>query len=190
MKYKCIYTTFILILVVLNFSCTPNSKNNELRHDHLYGKWICRIIDGEYIGIDTLIFNSDLKFKDSQSLSYRSSDSGFDFSTKFNLNIGGTWKLKSDSIYICYDLGSFILNIDPETFSIKTSDHGADTTRLKDLRNDMQEDLSRHLNNTFKTRYGNISNEEVFLGRVTYLDLDSMIISNNGNSLTLHRVLK
>jgi len=190
MKYQYIYITLISGLLIF-FSCSQNSKNiDELNPVYLYGKWTCRIMYGEYNGIDTLNFNSDLNFSDSQSLSYRSSDSGFDFSTRFDFIIGGTWKLKSDSIFIRYDLSSFTSNLDPETFSIKASEQGADTTQMKDLRNNMQKDLSEHLSRTFKAKYENITDKDVFLGRVTYLNLDSMIISNNGNILTLHRVHK
>lgn len=189
MKYNCIYITATLILGLLLPCCSSSTENNGPDPGHLYGKWTCRIADGGYAGTDTLDFSQDLNFNDSQNLSYRSSGSGFDFFSGFKFSIGGTWRLESDSIFICYDLNSFIFNLDPESFSVSASAQGADTARLKDLRHDMREDLSRYLNKTFRDRYGDIAGKEVFLGIVNYVGPDSMIISNSGNTLSLHRVL-
>lgn len=187
MRNKYIITAAMSISGLIILSCSSPKKITELKPGHCYGKWTCRIMDGEFSGIDTLYFNSNLKFNDSQSLSYKSSDSGFDFFTRFYFNIGGTWKLKSDSIYICYESDSFTFNLDASSFRVNATAQGADTTNMQELRNDMLKDLSEYLSKTVKARYENISNRDVYLGRVTYLDRDSMIISNNGNSLTLLR---
>jgi len=189
MKYKYIDTVVALILGLLIISCSQKQKNYEFKPDYLYGKWTCRIMDGEFTGIDTLNFNADLKFKDSQNLSYRSSDSGFEFSTRISFNICGNWKLKTDSLYICYDLDSFTFIANPKSFNVKATAQGADTTNLHEVYHDMFTDLSQHLNRTVKVRYEKIREKDLFLGRVTFIDPDSMIITNNGNSLILHRVM-
>lgn len=189
MKLIRAYTALVMTSGLLTFSCVNTGKNNELKADHIYGKWTCRIVDGEYIGIDTLYFRNDMKFNDSQNLTYKSSDSGFDFISRFNHTISGIWRLASDSIFIRYDIDSFIFNFESNSFSVSASSQGADTIVMKDLRRDMQEDLSRYLNATLRDRYKAISGKDMFMGKVMYLDPDSMVVSNNGLTLTLRRVI-
>lgn len=183
---------FICMLLPLSslVSSCSNASNNELKTEYIYGRWTCKIMGDEYIGIDTLWFRNDSTFFDTQTLTYKASDSGFEFQTRFDFNISGKWQLKSDSVFIYYDSSSIDLRLDPETFTVTAANPNADTTKMISLKEDMSKDLSAYLSSTFKNRYNEIADRDILLGRVNYITPDSMSMTNGSNRLILYRVTK
>ena len=180
-------TPALLPLALTLHSCshTDNSRINEA---DVSGAWMFRIHDEGFSGNDTIRLYRNLTFSESRSVSYSGSDSGFDFSVPFLVNIKGIWHIKNDSLWVHYDYSTLTISIPEHKIRISATGNKADNQKLNVLAADMKKDLCLHVRGFVQSGYASISADKVSLGRITDLQPYSMSISNGKIKTILKRM--
>ena len=182
---KCIIRLYCIVLTVLGITSCNGRQSHTL--EEISGMWECDIKEGEFVGEQRLHFAKDNKLNDEKILNYHSYDSGFDFSMDVRVKISGHWKLTGESIYVRYDIDQLETAADKNTFNIIPTKSNADMEKLEKSKYYMCNELGNKLDMYFFSEFNQISGKFLLLGKIVFLNKDSIILENNTNKVLMRR---
>lgn len=166
--------------------CNRQNQSQALT-ESLTGSWTFAINDGVYSGIDTLCLMPDYAFRDIKSVSYNTSDSGFNISAYLSISISGRWSIKDDTIMALYEPKSLLINLNKDSFNVSARETGANTIALNKLRESMFLTLRTHIVNSITKEFKSMSGRYISLGKVEYVSNDEMVLVSHTRQFLLKR---
>ncbi len=130
-------TPALLPLALTLHSCS-HTDNSELMKPTYQSAWMFRIHDEGFSGNDTIRLYRNLTFSESRSVSYSGSDSGFDFSVPFLVNIKGIWHIKTTRFGYTMTIARLPLVSPEHKIRISATGNKADNQKLNVLAADMK----------------------------------------------------
>ena len=189
-KYLWLILPFLFSYMTL-ISCKKNSSGNVVSHINpsmIYGTWTMEVANGNLKGNEEIIIFPSNNLKVNDSLIFSGEDSGFEFTVPVNVNLNGTWNLEADSLFIKYKIDSINIGIDEMNMLLKNSHKEANLEAFNSLKKEMGEKLSTFVYSILSESYENISNKNLFFGKILLIKKDSLLLNNNNNSFYLTRI--
>lgn len=170
---------FLIIALSLIITACIHKNSNVVKSHYekkeLYGNWHFEIDDANSSGSEIISFNPESVIV-IDSIIYKGSEQGFDFSIPIYTKVKGNWKLSNDSIILSYEKKTMEVKADVSKFKATLNKPNGNIEAFQNIKDSLAIDLANSVENTIKNRFNQNDLSQIYWGSLVRVVPDTAII--------------